>query len=119
MGIIVSPNVRTDRLGGVDIPTSDTLEQMHASQYILHAAAGHLTQLSVDKVLLPHSNKMSPQAVTVDRGADGVVYVQQVENLCKSTDGGRTWTARSIEYIEGDPGFRWKVLAGGTFISVR
>ena len=118
MKLIIAPGRRTDRLGGTGIPDIDTLQQMHASQYILHAAGGQLTRVDVEKSLLPHSNNTSPQAVTVDRGAGDLVYVQQPECLCKSTDGGRTWTSRPIDRFEDGPGFGWKVLADGTFISV-
>ena len=119
MELIIAPDRRTDRLGGTGIPDIDTLQQMHASQYILHAAGGQLTRVDVEKSLLPHSNNTSPQAVTVDRGAGDLVYVQQPECLCKSTDGGRTWTSRPIDRFEDGPGFGWKVLADGTFISVK
>ncbi len=118
MQIIIAPDRHTHRLGGVDVPEADVLVQMHAGQHILHAAGGRLTQVPVEKTLLPHSNDMSPQATQVDRGAGALVYVRQPHLLCKSTDGGRTWTSRSLEAIEGDPGFQWKVLEDGTFISV-
>ena len=115
MELITAPDRRTDRLGGTGIPDIDALQKMHASQYILHAAGGRLGRVDVEKTLLPHSNNTSPQAVTVDRGAGDLVYVQQPECLCRSTDGGRTWTSRPIEHGRG---FGWKVLADSTFISV-
>ena len=58
--IIVKPGLRTNRLGGVDIPSAEVLKKMHDSQYILHAAAGKLTCVPAEKVLLPHSDDMSP-----------------------------------------------------------
>ena len=118
MELIIAPHRHTYRLGGVDIPAAAVLEEMHAGQYILRAVGGQLIQVAVEKVLLPHSNNTSPQAVQVDRGAGGLVYVRQPEVLCTSTDGGRSWTARALAGIEKDPDFRWKLLADGTFISV-
>ena len=118
MEIIIAPNRPTDRLGGVDVPSEEVLEGMHAGECILHAAGGQLTEVPVEKTLLPHSNEMSPQAVQVDRGPGDLVYVRQTEILCKSTNGGHTWTSRSLDSTEGDPGFHWRVLADGTFISV-
>ena len=43
MQIIIAPNRHTHRLGGVDVPVADVLVQMHAGQYILHAAEGRLS----------------------------------------------------------------------------
>jgi hypothetical protein len=106
MKLIIAPGRRTDRLGGTGIPDIDTLQEMHASQYILHAAGGQLTRADVEKSLLPHSNNTSPQAITVDRGAGDLVYVQQPECLCKSTNDGRTWTSRPIDRCRGRPGIR-------------
>ncbi len=118
MKVIIEPKLRTDRLGGVDVPSAETLKQMHDSQYILHAAGGKLTQVPVEKALLPHSNDMSPQGVHVNLGPDDTVYVRQSQVLCKSTDGGCTWTLRSLAILEGALGWRWKVLRDGAFISV-
>ncbi|MDP6443324.1 MAG: sialidase family protein [Pirellulaceae bacterium] len=117
--IIVRPNVTTARMGGVDVPDAETLHRMHLNQYILRAAGGKLTQVQVKRTVLPHSDGMNPQAIQVDVGPRGVVYVRQTEVLCKSTDGGRTWTSRPIEIPPNvNVGFRWKVLRDGTFISV-
>ena len=32
MEVIVKPNLRTNRLGGVDVPSAEVLKQMHDSQ---------------------------------------------------------------------------------------
>ena len=45
-----------------------------------------------------------------------MIYVCQTELLCKSTDGGRSWTARPIHESPGQ--LRWRVLHDGTFITV-
>ncbi len=117
--LIVKPNVETHRMGGVDLPKADLLRKMHAEQYVLRAANGKLTEVPVSRVLLPHSNGMNPQGVQVDIGPKGAIYVRQSEVLCKSTDGGRSWTSRPIKLPpDMKLGFRWKVLHDGTFISV-
>ena len=117
--LVVAPNVETARMGGVDVPEVGVLREMHQSRYILHAAQGALSRLPVSRVRLPHSDGMNPQAVQVDVGPGGEIYVRQTEVFCKSTDGGQTWTARPITLPPGlKLGFRWKVLRDGTFISV-
>jgi len=118
MQIIVKPKLHTSRLGGVDVPSAEVLKQMHNSQYILHAADGKLTRIPVEKTLLPHSNDMSPQGTHVDVGPDNTVYVKQSQVLSKSTDGGRTWTPRSLIDMADLPGGHWRVLRDGTFIGV-
>ena len=97
------PNVKTEHMGGVPIPSTDVLKAMHRGQYILHARGGKLTEVPVEKVLLPHSNNTSPQGIQggVDLGLDGTIYVRQPEVLCKSTDGGRTWSATPVEVPGG------------------
>ena len=118
MQIIVEPKLHTGRLGGVDVPSAEVLKQMHDNQYILHAAGRQLTRVPVEKTLLPHSDDMSPQGAHVDVGPDGTVYVKQSQVLCKSMDGGRTWTSRSLTGMEDLPGGHWRVLRDGTFIGV-
>ena len=118
MQIIIEPKLPTSRLGGVDVPSAKVLKQMHDSQYILHAAGRKLSHVPVEKTLLPHSDDMSPQGTHVDVGPDGTVYVKQSQILCKSTDEGRTWTARPLTDIENIPGGHWRVLRDGTFIGV-
>ena len=116
--VIADAKVKTDRLGGVDVPSHDTLRAMHTSQYILRAANGQLTRVPVEKIRLPHS-EAHPQATQVDLGANGVVYVRKPTVLCKSTDGGRTWTSTPIRHPEGhELNTQWKVLRDGTLIAV-
>ncbi len=118
MQVIIKPKLHTSRLGGVDVPSAEVLKQMHDSQYILHAIGGKLTQIPVEKTLLPHSDDMSPQGAHVDVGPDGTVYVKQSQVLCKSTDGGRTWTSQSLIGMKKVPGGHWRVLRDGTFIGI-
>ena len=119
MNVITEPNVMTDRMGGVDVPAAEVLKEMHGGQYVLRAAGGKLTKLPVEKVVLPHSDDFGPQGSQVDLGPGSVVYVLQTYILCKSIDGGRTWTSKPVEQPNGvNLGGRWKVLRDGTFISV-
>ena len=53
--IIVKPDVTTDRVGGVDIPSAETLKSMHLSRYIIRVAEGKLTKVPAEKTLLPHA----------------------------------------------------------------
>jgi hypothetical protein len=122
MKVIAEPTVMTNQLGGVPPPTKAVLEEMHRSEYILHARGGELTRLPVEKMLLPHDEPMNPQGGTsVDLGSDDTIYVRLVKKLCKSTDGGRTWTSQSVN---GPGGYaiwqtgRWKVLRNGNFVCV-
>ena len=118
MPVITGARVQTKHMGGVQTPSADVLMKMHLNQYILRAAGGKLTHVPVERVVLPHSDGMSPQRVMVDLGPDDVVYVRQSQILCKSTDGGRSWTTAPIRKGGGKAGFRWRVLRDGTFISV-
>ena len=117
--IIVKPDVTTDRVGGVDIPSAETLKSMHQSRYILRAAEGKLTKVPAEKTLLPHSDDMSPQRAQVDIGPDGTIYVRQSQILCKSSDAGHTWRSTPIDpKVATGLGEKWKVLRDGTFICV-
>ena len=46
MRVIVEPKLHTSRLGGVDVPSTEVLKQMHDCQYILRAAGGKGTAAS-------------------------------------------------------------------------
>ena len=60
MPLMVEPSLKTDRLGGVDVPSADTLKTMHHSSYIFPAHAGKLSEVPVEKVLLPPDRDTSP-----------------------------------------------------------
>jgi len=121
MEVITTPNVETMLMGGVPVPPAEFLDAMHQSQYVLHARDGELTQVPVERVLLPHCKGMHPQAVQIDLGPTGTIYARQFTQLCKSIDGGCTWTSQSFNLPQGyeieNTGY-WKVLRDGTFICV-
>jgi hypothetical protein len=81
-------------LGGVPHPSSSVLRKMHQSKYILHAQDGKLNKFPVEKSILPHDPKAHPQAVDAMVDPDGIVYVPLASIICKSSDGGKTWTSR-------------------------
>jgi len=51
-------------------------------------------------------------------GADGAVYVNQESIMCKSTDGGRTWTSYERDWPGGEDSGPFSVLSDATFITV-
>ena len=87
---------------------------MHEGSYVLRASGGKLTRVPVEKSRLPHDPKFHPQGGKVYMVSDDLVYVKQATLLCKSTDGGRTWTSRPIEQSRS----HWHVLSDGTFIRI-
>jgi len=115
IGIEEHKPVDTGVLGGVSIPAPEVLKTMHKGQYILHAHKGKLTKVPVEKNLLPHDPKVNPQGVQAALAPDGTVYVTQATIICKSTDGGRTWT--SYPRGHGMDGF-FQILSDGTFIGI-
>ena len=108
------PELKTDRLGGADVPSAEVLAEMHRNDYILHARDGALEQVQIEKVLLPHEDDTSPQAVDVTMTPDGVVYAVLGHIICRSDDGGRTWSShareRGVHQLEA--------LGDGTFIGL-
>ena len=111
----VREQLQTGVLGGVDVPSPEDLAAMHKGAYILHARGGKLTKVPAEKSLLPHDPQGHVQAVSTALAPDGTVYVNQPSIMCKSTDGGRTWT--SHEHQE-NMGGAFEVFSDGTFISV-
>jgi len=67
----------------------------------------------VQKNLLPHDPEAHPQAISAALAPDGTVYAGLASIICKSTDGGRTWTAH-----EGSSTGPFVVLRDGTFIGL-
>ena len=87
------PRLKTGTMGGVPSPDRGALAQMQKGQYILHAKAGKITKVPVQKSRLPHDPKGHVQIVDTVLAPDGTIYVSQNTIICKSTDGGRTWTS--------------------------
>ena len=114
MPLMVEPNLKTARLGGVDVPSADVLKKMHHSSYILHACDGRLSEVPVEKVLLPPDRETNPQAIQLVKGSDGTVYANLGNIICKSSDGGRGWTAHDKGSFRGV----FEVLQDGTFIGL-
>ena len=85
-------HLQTGVLGGVEPPPAEELTEMSESDYILHARDGKLTKVPAEKHKLPHDPLGHDQAVSAVLAADGTVYVGLRTILCKSTDGGRTWS---------------------------
>lgn len=112
--MIPIPALRTHRLGGVDIPSAEELLSMRESDYILHARNGELTNVKVEKFPLPHDPKANPQAVYAVLSPDGVVYARLASIMCKSADGGRTWTAWEVSGFNG----YFEILRDGSFVGV-
>lgn len=114
--IVAQPNIKTARLGGVDIPAVAELKKMHASQYILRARQGALTRVPVRRVLLPHDGSANPQSIQLIKAPQGVIYANLASLICKSTDGGLTWSA----HAKGGPVHgAIAVLRDGTFLLLR
>ena len=82
--------LQTGTLGGVPNPDDATLKAMHAGSYILHARGGKLTNVPVEKIKLP--GRLGEGGGAPILGPDGAVYVHRRSIMCKSTDGGRTWS---------------------------
>ena len=116
----------TGVMGGVDCPTAEELAAMQKGQYILHARAGKITRVPVEKSRLPHDPKGHNQFMWTAMGPDGVVYVNQGSIMCKSTDGGKTWTSHdrphgAYVWDMEQVGKKWGplgILNDGKFISV-
>ena len=113
-------SVSTDQMGGVPVPSKDELLAMHDSPYILHARGGKLVRVPVEKTRLPDDSG-DVQAICAARGPKGAVYVGRKDKVCKSVDGGRSWTSHAFgPGPEGDsrPVAAFTILADGTFIGV-
>jgi hypothetical protein len=107
-------------MGGVPVPSVEELLEMYRGNYILHAYRGRLVKIPVEKTLLP-ADRGNVQSVYAVKAPDGAVYVRRTDHICKSTDGGRNWTAYEFAPVPKDshhPGARFEILGDGTFIGV-
>jgi photosystem II stability/assembly factor-like uncharacterized protein len=105
---------KTDRLGGVDIPSAERLLQMHQSSFILHAWEGTLTEIPVRKTRLPQDPEANPQSIQMVKASDGTIYANLATIICKSTDNGERWTSHSKGGFSG----HFEVLRDGTFVGM-
>ncbi len=112
MSPLTQPELKTDRLGGVDVPSAEVLEKMHNSPYILRARNGELSEVPAQKVLLPRERETSPQAVDAIRAPGGTIYAPLGHIICRSSDGGEIWTAHD----KGEGGGNFAVLGDGRFV---
>jgi len=104
-------------LGGV-APSAEELVAMQKGSYLLHARDGKLTKVPAEKSQLPHDPKGHAQVTYTAMSRDGVVYVNQGSLMCKSTDGGKTWTSYPREWGEVGGKGTFHILNDGTFVSV-
>lgn len=88
----------TGVVGGVN-PTFDDLVAMQkvpkdpGQNYILHCHDGKLTKVPADKTRLPDKPQFDMVEKRIATAPDGTIYFNASTKICKSTDGGRTWTA--------------------------
>ncbi len=108
----------TFNMGGVTEPSDDELAAMQAGQYVLHARAGKLTQVPVEKARLAHDPDGHTQRVQVCLHPDGTIYVSQGTQMSKSADGGRSWEAYDSPWPSG-PNAPFAILSDGTFVGAR
>ena len=87
----------TQYMGGVTVQPAD-LAAMQAGDYVLHARAGRLTRVPVEKISLPRDPRGHVQRLCLAQAPDGTIYAAQHTLLHRSTDGGATW-----EHLERDP----------------
>ena len=112
--MIPTPELKTSRLGGVDIPSAEDLLAMRESNYILRARGGKLAQVEAEKYPLPHDPQANPQAIEAALSPEGIVYARLASIMCRSADGGRTWEAYPLSnWIDS-----FQVLSDGTLVAV-
>ena len=117
--------LKTYVLGGVE-PSGEQLAAMQKGNYLLHARDGKLTRVSAQKSRLPHDPKGHTQITYTaqDPRDRNTVYVNQVSIICKTTDGGKTWTSYPREMGRAEPNgdidttAHIQILSDGTFISL-
>ena len=100
--VYAEPGWSTIAMGGVAV-TSEQLCQMQAGDYILHAKAGRLNKVSVQKITLPHDPCGHVQRLALFVGPDNTIYAAQCSVLSWSRDGGRTWSHLRRDASGPDP----------------
>ncbi|MDP6443406.1 MAG: sialidase family protein [Pirellulaceae bacterium] len=116
--IVGKPGVNTERLGDRDVPPAEVLKRMHRGDYILHARAGELARVSVEKTRLPPDSEATPQTIRLVKSPRGAIYACLKSRICKSEDAGRTWTSHRAAAEGVDPPRGFQVLKDGTFIGI-
>ena len=102
--------------GGVETLVMADLMAMQKGSYILHVRDGKVTKVPAEKSTLPSAPRAwSSQGIVVSKADNDTVYVRQDKIMCKSTDGGRTWTSHPDPSVDQS---RFQVLSDGSFISV-
>ena len=102
--------------GGVERLVMADLMAMQKGSYILHVRDGKVTKVPAEKSILPSAPRAwSSQGIVVSKADDDTVYVRQDKIMCKSTDGGRTWTSHPDPSVDQS---RFQVLSDGSLISV-
>ena len=106
----------TEFMGGVTVQPDD-LAAMQAGDYVLHARAGRLNRVPVEKTRLPRDPQGHVQRLCLVQAPNGTIYAAQHTLLHRSTDGGATW-----EHLERDPsvcaGWRLQFDSDGTMLNV-
>ncbi len=106
----------TEFMGGVTVQPED-LAAMQAGDYVLHARAGRLNRVPVEKTRLPRDPQGHVQRLCLVQAPNGTIYAAQHTLLHRSTDGGATW-----EHLERDPsvcgGWRLQFDNDGTMLNV-
>ena len=108
----------TYNLGSVLEPSGRELAAMQKGPYVLHAKDDKLTKVPAEKALLPRDPKGFSQAIDIALAPDGTIFVNQQTLMCKSTDGGRTWSSYESSF-GGGPNSSFEVLGDGTFVAAK
>ena len=107
-------------LGGVEVTPQD-MEAVDKGSHILHGRNGKLSKVQVEKSQLPDETPPDFVEIRTTIAVDGNIYVNATHGICKSMDGGRTWTllprgsGPADEVMIGT----FQILRDGTFLCVQ
>ena len=109
-------------MGGVEV-RPEQLRAMQRANYILHAKAGRLNQVAVQKTPLPLDPCGHVQRLELFVGPDQTLYAAQCSVLSRSSDGGKTWTHLRRETdgtkVPDNHFMQMRVLSDGTWVRGR
>ena len=112
----------TIAMGGVAVQP-EQLRAMQHGDYILHAKAGQLHKVGVQKTRLPLDPCGHVQRLELFFGPDRTLYAAQCSVLSQSRDGGRTWThlrrATTGNEVPENHFMQMRVLPDGTWVRGR